>query len=154
LKQEGEAFLKSLDGYANLRACPIATGFKLLGKRWTIEIVRQLFLGDSKFNELLKGTTGINPRMLSLRLKELEDHGVVERKVFEGRPVNIQYSLTIPGRETIPVMFAMARFSMKNFPEEVFMDGRSRTPDQLTNELRRSSTHEGKRRDRSAYAFP
>jgi DNA-binding HxlR family transcriptional regulator len=154
LLQEEEAFLKSLDGYANVRACPIATGFKLLGKRWSIEIVRQLLLGDSKFNEIQRNTTGINPRMLSLRLKELEDHGIVERSVVAGTPDKVRYSLTAPGRETIPVMFAMARFSMKNFPDEVFVDGRRRTPDQLTSELRRSSTLDGSRRDRSAYAFP
>ncbi len=145
--QEGENFLKSLDGYENLRACTIATGFKILGKRWTIEIVRQIFLGDAKFNELLKNTMGINPRMLSLRLKELEHHGLVERKVIGGTPVNITYSLTGPGREIIPVMYSMSKFTMKNFPKEVFNDGKSRTPEQLTNELVRASS-------RGRYSFP
>ncbi len=124
-----------MQGWKKLLACPIATGFRILGKRWTIEIVRELFLGSTKFNELLKNAEGINPRMLSLRLKELEDRGLVQRNVFTGIPVRIQYALTESGRDLIPVMFAMARFSMKNFAEEVFEDGKGRSPKQVLGEI-------------------
>jgi DNA-binding HxlR family transcriptional regulator len=131
-----EEFLRSLEFYTNLRGCPIATGFRILGKRWTIEIVRELFLGSTRFNEVLKDTPGINPRMLSLRLKELEDYGLVRRRVFTGSPVRIDYALTDSGRDVIPVMFAMAKFSMKNFAEEVFEDGKGHTPEQVAREIR------------------
>ncbi len=133
--QEGQ-FLRSLEYYTNLGACPIATGFRILGKRWTIEIVRELFLGSTKFNEVLKNVSGVNPRMLSLRLKELENHGLVKRAVYTGTPVRIEYALTGPGRDLIPVMFSMAKFSMKNFPEEVFEDGKGRAPEQVIREIR------------------
>jgi DNA-binding HxlR family transcriptional regulator len=132
---EGEDFLKSLEDYENLEACPIALGFRILGKRWAIEVVRQLFLGDSKFNELQKNTPGINPRMLSLRLKELEKLGLVRRTVLGETPVLITYDLTQLGRDIIPVMYSMAKFSMKNFPKEVFFDGKSRTHEQVTSEI-------------------
>ncbi|MDA4136222.1 MAG: helix-turn-helix transcriptional regulator [Thaumarchaeota archaeon] len=132
---EGEDFLKSLEDYENLEACPIALGFRILGKRWTIEIVRQLFLGDSKFNELQKNAPGINPRMLSLRLKELEKLGLLRRTVLDETPVLITYDLTELGMDIIPVMYSMAKFSMKNFPKEVFVDGRSRTHEQVTGEI-------------------
>jgi DNA-binding HxlR family transcriptional regulator len=132
---EESEFLKSLEDYENLAACPIATGFRILGKRWTIEVVRQLFLGDLKFNQLLKNTPGINPRMLSLRLQELEGHGLVKRTVVAGRPVAIDYTLTKEGMDLVPVMFAMTRFSMKNFSEVVFHDAKSRSPKQVTREL-------------------
>ncbi len=125
-----------LEGYNNLRACPIATGFTILGKRWTIEIVRELFLGSTRFNELLRNVPGMNPRMLSLRLRELEDCNLVGRRVFTGSPIKIEYELTNAGRDTIPVMFAMAEFSMKNFPEDVFEDGTARTPERVMRELR------------------
>ncbi len=125
-----------LEGYDNLRACPIATGFKTLGKRWTIEIVRELFLGSTRFNELLRNIPGTNPRMLALRLRELEDCSLVERRVFSGTPVKIEYKLTNAGRDTIPVMSAMAEFAMKNFPEVVFEDGMARTPETVIREVR------------------
>lgn len=131
-------FLRSLERYENLSACPIATGFRILGKRWTIEVVRELFLGSTKFRELQKNLQGINPRMLSLRLKELEKHGLVERRVFASTPVRIRYSLTEEGKELVPVMFAMARFTMKNFPRDVFEDGERRTPKEVAKEIRAS----------------
>lgn len=130
-----DEFLRSLSTYTNLSACPIATTFKILGKRWTVEIVRELFLGLTRFNELLENVPGINSRMLSLRLEELENHGLVVRSVTPTRPIRISYTLTKLGNDVIPVMFAAAEFSMKNFPEEVFGDGKSRSPIQVANEI-------------------
>ncbi len=128
-------FLRSLEDYANLSECPIAAGFRVLGKRWTIEVVRQLFLGDTKFNQLLKSLPGVNPRMLALRLKELEDYGLVNRSVYTGAPVKIDYSLSREGMDLVPVMFAMAEFSMKNFAETVFEDAKPRSPEDVSKEL-------------------
>ena len=93
-------------------------------------------LGKTKFNQLQKNAPGINPRMLALRLKELEEMGIVRRKVFPGIPVQIEYSLTDLGRDVIPIMYAMTEFSMKNFPENVFEDGRSRSPQQVFREIK------------------
>lgn len=98
-------------------------------------MVRELFLGSTKFKELQNGVPGINPRMLSLRLKELESHELVRRAVLVGTPVQIRYSLTDAGRELVPVMFAMAKFTMKNFPQDVFEDGKSRSPEQVAREI-------------------
>ncbi len=131
-------FLRVISTYTNLSACPIATTFKILGKRWTIEIVRELSRGQTRFNELMKNVPGINSRMLSLRLEELENHGLIARTVLIGRPVRIKYTLTKLGMDVIPVMFAAAEFSMKNFPEEVFEDGKSRTPLQIAREIRQT----------------
>jgi DNA-binding HxlR family transcriptional regulator len=135
-----EAFLRSLDSYPNLRACPVSTGFRILGKRWTIQIARQLMLGKRKFNDILKSTRGINPRILSLRLKELEELRLVSRRVFDGPPVTIEYDLTESGRGLIAVMYSMASFSMLNLPGRVFYDGRARTPEQVSLEIVQSDT--------------
>jgi DNA-binding HxlR family transcriptional regulator len=131
-----EKFLKALDNYDNLKACPIALGFRILGKRWTIEVIRELFLGKTKFNELQKNVPGVNPRMLALRLKELEDVGLIKRDVFPGTPVKIDYSLSQLGRDVIPVMYAMAEFSMKNFSDEIFDDAEGRSLEQVYREIR------------------
>ncbi len=133
---QDDEFLRLLSAYTNLSACPIATTFKILGKRWTIEIVRELFLGQTRFNELLKNVPGINSRMLSLRLGELQSYGLVGRTVTTNPSVRIKYALTKLGTDVIPVMYAAAAFSMKNFPEEVFEDGKSRTPLQIASEIR------------------
>ena len=98
-------------------------------------MVRELFLGSTRFKELQNEVQGINPRMLSLRLKELESHTLVRRTVLTGTPVQIQYSLTDAGRELVPVMFSMAKFTMKNFPQDVFEDGKSRSPEQVAREV-------------------
>ncbi len=73
--------------------------------------------------------------MLSLRLGELESYGLIGRTVTTNRPVRIKYALTKLGTDVIPVMYAAAAFSMKNFPEEVFEDGKSRTPLQMASEI-------------------
>ena len=126
--------LKSLEYATSLSACPMATGFRIRGKRWTIGIVRELFLGTTKFSEMMKGAPGINPRMLSLRLKELEEHQIVVRRVSSTTPVSIDYTLTDSGKDLVPVMFEMASYSMRNFPEKVFQDGKSRTFEQVIRE--------------------
>jgi hypothetical protein len=59
-----------------------------------------------------------------------------KRTVFTGTPVRIEHALTGPERDLIPVMFAMTKFSMKNFPEEVFEDGKGHTPEQVIREVR------------------
>jgi DNA-binding HxlR family transcriptional regulator len=132
---QDQKFLKALENYDNLKACPIALGFRVLGRRWTIEVIRELFLGHTKFNEIQKNVPGVNPRMLALRLKELEELGLIRREVFSTTPVKIDYSLSNLGRDVIPVMYAMAEFSMKNFPEDVFEDGESRTPEKVYREI-------------------
>ncbi|MHB8484077.1 MAG: winged helix-turn-helix transcriptional regulator, partial [Nitrospiria bacterium] len=78
---------------------------------------------------------GVNPRMLALRLKELEEIGLIRREVFSTTPVKIDYSLSDLGKDVIPVMYAMAEFSMKNFPEEVFEDGESRSTEKVYREV-------------------
>ena len=131
-----ERFILAVENYSNLRRCPIATGFKVLGKSWTVDILRELVLGRTRFNEIMRHSRGSNARMISLRMRELIEHGLVKRLVFDGTPVRIEYTLTDRGRDMIPVMFAMASFSLKHFPEEVLADGRSRTPEQILRELR------------------
>ncbi|QQG48234.1 MAG: helix-turn-helix transcriptional regulator [archaeon] len=132
-----EEFILAVENYANLRRCPIATGFKVLGKSWSVDILRELVLGRTRFNDIMRHSRGSNARMISLRMRELIEHGLVERLVAREDPVLIQYNLTARGRDLIPVMFAMASFSLKHFPEEVLADGLGRTPDQVMRELRR-----------------
>ncbi len=72
--------------------------FAMLGKRWTGLIIRILMQGDCRFGELAQAVPGISAKMLSERLRELEQAGIVSREVFAQIPVRIEYGLTPKGR--------------------------------------------------------
>ena len=131
-----EKLLRALPDYANLKSCPVAYGFRILGKRWTIEIVRDLLYWRTKFNELLRSIPGVSPRMLSIRLTELEVSNLIKKNVYTGTPVRVEYSLTSAGRDTIPVMYAAAEFSIKTFPEALFERGHRRSVNEVREEIR------------------
>ncbi|MET3208005.1 UNVERIFIED_CONTAM: DNA-binding HxlR family transcriptional regulator [Paenibacillus sp. PvR008] len=78
---------------------PIAKTLDVIGTKWTFLIIRDLLIGGTlRFSDLLKSMDGISPKTLSLRLKELEEHGVLERKVFPEVPPRVEYTLTEKGR--------------------------------------------------------
>ncbi|HET8955741.1 MAG TPA: helix-turn-helix domain-containing protein [Solirubrobacterales bacterium] len=77
---------------------------ELIGKRWTGAIVCALNEGSMRYRELGKAIPGLSDRLLSQRLRELEDEGLVERQVEAGSPVRVTYSLTEAGRQLDPVL--------------------------------------------------
>ena len=83
--------------------CPVARAAEILGKRWTLLILRDLHGGCRHFNELRKGVPLISPSLLSRRLKELETAGVVERRCGEGGR-SPEYHLTAAGCETAAIV--------------------------------------------------
>ena len=83
------------------------TSFDLLGKRWSALIVQDLIGGPRRFRELLGNLGKINDKVLSQRLKELEERGIVERRVFAEVPVRVEYRLTDKGRALADVIGAM-----------------------------------------------
>jgi DNA-binding HxlR family transcriptional regulator len=85
--------------------CPdFHAAIELLGKRWTGAIVSALGEGPLRFGELGKSVPGLSDRLLSTRLRELEEAGVVEREVEPGAPVKVSYSLTEKGADLGPAM--------------------------------------------------
>jgi DNA-binding HxlR family transcriptional regulator len=83
--------------------CPhFHAAIELIGKRWTGAIVWALTERPMRFGELLKVVPGLSDRLLSQRLRELEEEGLVEREVKAGTPVRVTYSLTELGRELGP----------------------------------------------------
>jgi DNA-binding HxlR family transcriptional regulator len=93
--------------------CPIARTLDLIGDRWTMLIIRDLFLGRSRFNEFRQSTPRISPKLLSERLKRLEDERIVERAVFDGYPPRAEYRLTPKGRSLFPVLFAIGTWGFE-----------------------------------------
>lgn len=86
--------------------CPIAHSTGLVGDRWSILIVRELLLGQSRFQDL-QAQTGATSQMLAARLKRLEADGLVERHVYSKRPLRHEYRLTPKGRHLMPVILAL-----------------------------------------------
>ena len=76
----------------------------LLGGAWTTNVVWQLSGGPRRFGELMRDIPGISPKMLTARLRELEDKGVVEREVVPTSPPSVEYSLSELGHELVPVI--------------------------------------------------
>ncbi len=85
--------------------CPhFHAAIELIGKRWTGAIVSALTEGPLRFGELARAVPGLSDRLLSQRLRELEDEGLVEREVEPGTPVRVTYSLTKKGADLRPAI--------------------------------------------------
>lgn len=90
--------------------CPVCATADLICGKWTILIIRDLTEGRSRFCELERSLAGISPRTLSLRLRALEEEGIVERETFPEVPPRVEYSLTEKGHALLPIIEDMRRY--------------------------------------------
>ena len=86
------------------QACPVARTLDLIGDRWTLLIIRDMFLGKSRFAEFRRSDPAPPPKLLSERLRRLEDAGLVERSIYCDRPPRAEYKLTPKGRTLHPIL--------------------------------------------------
>ena len=94
--------------------CPhFHAAIELIGKRWTGAIVFALTERPMRFGELGKAVPGLSDRLLSQRLRELEDEGLVEREVEPGSPVRVTYSLTPAGAELRPAIAELKSWAQR-----------------------------------------
>lgn len=118
-----EAVLPSVD-YSN---CPIRVSLGFLGKKWALLILRDIaFLRDVTFTDILNRNTGITPRVLAYRLEEMYRDGIIERLGDPDDARKVHYRLSRRGVDVIPVLTALINFSVKNYPEKIFDDGKPR----------------------------
>ncbi len=127
----GKVVKPEIKTISELKACPIETTFKVVGKKWTILILREMFNGLNQFNRLAENIEGINSRMLSIRLKELSRYGIIQRRIISEEPIRIDYQLTDIGRKLLPLLTEASKFSLSCLPSEVYRDGRPRTSKQI-----------------------
>ena len=90
--------------------CPVVHTAELVGGKWTLLLVRDLAAGRSRFCELERSLAGISPRTLSLRLRALEEEGIVERQTFPEVPPRVEYVLTPKGRALVPLIEDMRAY--------------------------------------------
>jgi DNA-binding HxlR family transcriptional regulator len=90
--------------------CPVCRTADIVCGKWTLLLVRDLSEGRSRFCELERSLNGISPRTLSLRLRALEEEGIVERQTYAEVPPRVEYSLTAKGRALIPIIEGMRTY--------------------------------------------
>ena len=93
--------------------CPICATADVVCHKWTILVIRDLAAGCSRFCELERSLAGISPRTLSLRLRALEEHGIVERRTYPEVPPRVEYALTEKGQALVPLIEDMRRYGRR-----------------------------------------
>ena len=110
-----------------LKACPINNSLKIFQQKFALNIIRNMMLlKQTKFSHFLGSVEGINTKTLSIRLKELEEYGLIKRSVTQRRPLQVEYSLTKKGKALDPILAHMAEFSAQYEPEKIFKDKKPR----------------------------
>lgn len=91
----------------DLPACPVETTLFLIGDKWKVLILRDLIENTKRFGELKKSIGAISQKMLTQQLREMEEDGLVERKVYAEVPPRVEYSLTEDGFSLKPILDSM-----------------------------------------------
>ena len=116
----------------NLKACPIHNTFDLIGKKFTILILRDMMLyGKTRFNELLNSVEEINSKTLSLRIREMERDGLIKRRVYPEMPLRVGYKLTEKAEKLRPILEQMGEFSARYCAADIFKDKKPRSFSQV-----------------------
>lgn len=109
------------------KSCPIQESLGLMGRKWTMLILRDIALQKiDRFNQILKATPGLTPRILSMRLRELQEEGFIQPVEIRRSPHLVRWDLTEKGRDTMPVLMSFIEFGSKWYSSEVFEDRRPR----------------------------
>lgn len=93
-------------------ACPVLRTADIIEHKWTTLIVRDLLSGRKRYSELIRSLSGISPKVLSERLRELEANGLLTRRVYTTVPPTTDYELTELGRKLETVIHAMKEFGL------------------------------------------
>jgi DNA-binding HxlR family transcriptional regulator len=99
------------------QGCPVCRTAEVISGKWTLLIIRDLADDSLRFCELERSLEGISPRTLSLRLRGLEEEGVVERRTYPEVPPRVEYALTDKGRALVPLIENMRSYGNKWIPE-------------------------------------
>src|SRR6266446_2102116 len=92
-------------------ACPAEVTLNVIGGRWKVLILYQLFSGVKRFSELQRGIRGITQKMLTQQLRELERDGIVQRTVYPQVPPKVEYRLTVWGQAMCPALDSLLEWA-------------------------------------------
>lgn len=93
--------------------CPVEITLALLGNKWKVLILRELFKGTRRFGELFRGVPNISQKMLTQQLRQMEEDNLVSRKIYPEVPPRVEYSLTDIGTSLRPILDSMHKWGAK-----------------------------------------
>lgn len=99
-----------IEGRVIDETCPVCATADIICAKWTMLVIRDLAEDTTRFCELERSLAGISPRTLSLRLRALEDEGIVERTTYPEVPPRVEYALTEKGRALLPLIEGMRTY--------------------------------------------
>jgi DNA-binding HxlR family transcriptional regulator len=115
-----------------IKNCPIRTSLGVLGKKWTMLIIRDIgFLKINRFNRILESIPGLTPRVLSMRLRELEKEEIIRCTQIKREQTMVLWNLTEKGKDILPILLMLTAFGSKWYSEHVFEDKKPRRLDEV-----------------------
>lgn len=91
-------------------ACPVETTLWLIGNKWKVLIIRDLLTGTKRFGELKKSIGKVSQKVLTTQLRDMEEDGLISRKIYAEVPPRVEYSLTELGKSLQPILNAMLQW--------------------------------------------
>lgn len=98
--------------------CPVSKALTIINRKWSIEIIRDMFFGKKRFKEFKEEKPNLSNKVLSDCLKNLETNGVIEKKVINSSPVSTEYYLTERGKSLNKVIYELAVFALEECDRE------------------------------------
>jgi DNA-binding HxlR family transcriptional regulator len=103
--------------------CPIKASMGVFGRKWTMLLLRDIgFRKIDRFNHLLESIPGLTPRVLSMRLRELERDGIIRKMDDQTSPGIVRWTLTEKGEDALPILMRLIAFGSKWYAKDVFED--------------------------------
>jgi DNA-binding HxlR family transcriptional regulator len=99
-------------------SCPVERTLEVIGGRWKVLILRELFSGVKRFGQLHRALHGITQKMLTQQLREMEEDGIVHREVYLQVPPKVEYSLTPLGESLKPIIESMHEWGVRHLDEQ------------------------------------
>lgn len=96
--------------------CPITNTLDLLGDKWTLIIIRDLFLGKTNYSEFQDSPEGIPTNILAARLKKMLENEIISKEAYQQKPVRYAYTLTSKGKTLAPIVKEIVKWGLKNIP--------------------------------------
>jgi DNA-binding HxlR family transcriptional regulator len=93
--------------------CPVSKALVFISKKWSIEIIRDMFFGKKRFKEFKEGNPNLSNKVLSECLKNLENNGLIEKKIINSTPISTEYYLTERGKALNRVIYELAVFALE-----------------------------------------
>ena len=102
--------------------CPVDKTLNLINKKWSIQIIRDMFFGKKRFKEFKEDKPKLSNKVLSSCLKELEENGLIRKEILNTTPVTTEYYLTEYGKSINRIVYELAMFTLQNDNEHGYSD--------------------------------